>query len=129
VQIADLMTGAYLRSGSALVFERPRVGTVHKGVVTDDGRIRLPDGSAYNSPSRAAVMAAGGGSFDGWHAWQVEETGIYLDTLRQQLLAEAISDTADPTVSDSDAKSRHDFLLNARQAAEKERNPTVLNCS
>lgn len=119
VLIRDLMQASLLEAGTDLVFRRPRLGETYTATVTQAGKLRLPDGREFASPSRAAVAAAGG-SLDGWHAWQVSPNGESLDTLRQRLLDHvAGSDTtgARSETGSTSARAHHEFLRRARQEA------------
>jgi hypothetical protein len=115
VLISDLLDAGLLKVGDALVFARRRLGVLHNASVREDGKVQLEDGRSFNSPSRAAGAAAGG-SYDGWHAWQVVATGESLDTLRQRLLDDAASVPGHDEPSDGHS-SRHEFLKDARQQA------------
>ncbi|MEY9937032.1 CBS domain-containing protein [Streptacidiphilus sp. MAP5-3] len=119
VTVADLVETGLLEPGTTLKFERVRIGTSHTAVVTPDGRLELPGGRLFRSPSRAAAAAVGGGTFDGWHAWCLPG-GTVLDTLRQRLLDTA-ADSAAPSEGDSSGSvplRRHERLKQAREAAE-----------
>jgi CBS domain-containing protein len=119
VLILDLMKASLISAGTDLVFYRPRLGATYTATVTDDGKLRLPDGRAFASPSRAASAAAGG-SLDGWHAWQVAPDGEFLDVLRQRLLDQVAGREMAQLGSDNesrDAQSHHEFLRRARLQA------------
>lgn len=118
VRMADLIQANLLEPGTELEFHRPRVAERHRATVLDDGTLQLEDSRAYESPSRAAGAAAGG-SFDGWYAWRVVETGELLANLRQELIGEASQADELPTAigNNSMALSRRDFLRRARDAA------------
>lgn len=126
VLIVDLLTSGLLMPGTDLVFNRPRLGARYYATITEDGKLRLPDGRAFASPSRAASVAAGG-SLDGWHAWQVAPDGDFLDALRQRLLdqvagVEAMDERPDEPRR---AQTHHEFLRRARDLA-REGTPMVL---
>ena len=86
VTVSDLLDAGLVNVGAGLRFSRPRIGDVHRAVVTADGRLRLEDGQEYASSSRAAAIVADMRAVDGWHAWVVDSTGASLDSLRQALL-------------------------------------------
>jgi len=86
VMIADLIGAGLLTPGDVLRFKRPRVGQVHKAVVTADSTLSLEGGQEFRSPSKAAKVAADMPAVDGWHAWTVASSGRSLDSLRQELL-------------------------------------------
>src|ERR1022692_3273294 len=121
VTIGDLLAAGLLRPGERLRFDRFRLGKAHHATVTEDGRVRLDDGQIFTTPSRAAVVAAGVRAFDGWHAWTVEQSGRYLDSLRQELLDQlAVQSGRDAQTTEqisSELQHRHDFLKNARAQA------------
>lgn len=121
VLILDLIEASLIDAGTDLVFHRPRLGATYTATVTDDGKLLLPDGRAFASPSRAASAAAGG-SLDGWHAWQIAPDGDFLDVLRQRLLDQVAGrEMARPGADDEsrDAQFHHEFLRRARvQAGE-----------
>jgi len=123
VTIADLLGSGLLKEGERLRFVRPRVGESHEAAVTPRGWIRLSDGEEFRSPSKAAMVAVGSGSFDGWEAWQVDD-GRYLTQLRQDLLDQA-AEEVDPTAPEKEQqqtslspKERHARLKEARESAE-----------
>jgi len=138
VRIADLLTAGLLTAQQPLVFARKKKGERHQAEVTQEqgGAIRLlPSGQIYRSPSTAARAAVGYGSFDGWTAWQLDD-GRDLDAVRQQLLDQAVEETApnppadetdaEPTAAALSEKERHLRLRTARQAAAEGRPQTLL---
>ncbi|HEX2894681.1 MAG TPA: hypothetical protein VHO29_11840 [Marmoricola sp.] len=127
VLIQDLIKADLLAPGMRLVFNRPRLGTVYNCSVTEDGKLRLDDGRAFASPSRAASVAAGG-SIDGWHAWQVAPDGEFLNSLRQRLLDRVAGIERTRVAADDPTQnwqSHYEFLRAARQHAQDGR-PVVL---
>ncbi|MDT3726168.1 hypothetical protein ROS62_15275 [Streptomyces sp. DSM 41972] len=122
VTLADLLRNGLLKEGERLTFRRPRVGETHHATVTSKGFIRLEDGEEFRSPSKAATVAVGYGTFDGWEAWQVDDLRL-LTELRQQLLDQAAED-ADPAETDGERPTsvrpseRHTRLKKARELAE-----------
>lgn len=118
VLVSDLLDAGLIKPDAALMFSRPRVGKLYNATARSDGRLQLDDGRSFNSPSRAAVAAAGG-SLDGWHAWQVRDTGESLDSLRQQLLDDAAQARVNAQADDdtSDGSPRHEFLKRVRDQA------------
>ncbi|MCQ4083987.1 CBS domain-containing protein [Streptomyces sp. RB6PN25] len=121
VRLADLLSNGLLKEGERLTFVRPLVGDTHHATVTAKGWIRLDDGEEFRSPSKAAAVAVGRGSFDGWTAWAVTD-GRPLATLRQQLLDQA-AEEADPDTAEEQQTSvapseRHARLKRARELAE-----------
>jgi hypothetical protein len=55
--------------------------------------IRLADGRAFSSPSKAAAEAAGLASFDGWYVWTVTRLEKTLNDLRKDLVARVSAQT------------------------------------
>jgi hypothetical protein len=93
VQISDLLEGGFLLPAEVLQFRRRNLGQLFTATVLDDGSIEIQDGSTYSSPSRAASRAAGGGSFDGWNAWQVPRiNGETLNAVRMRFLQSAVDE-------------------------------------
>jgi hypothetical protein len=93
LRISDLLDEGALHPGQALVWKRPRVGEEYRATITEEGQIRLDDGRAFSSPSRAAVEAAEIPSYDGWYAWRTE-SGDTLHSLREALIASRPSESA-----------------------------------
>jgi predicted transcriptional regulator len=122
VTLADLLKNGLLKEGEQLTFRRPRVGETHHATVTSKGHIRLEDGEEFRSPSKAATVAVGYGTFDGWEAWQVDDRRL-LAELRQQLLDQA-AEEAGPAEAGEDRPTsvrpseRHARLKRAREMAE-----------
>ena len=88
--IADLLAAGLLAGGTELHLSQG--GKMARASVTAAGQI-LVDGVAYGSPSRAAAVALGLQSSNGWTTWHVGDlSGPTLDHLRAQLMA---GDTAD----------------------------------
>lgn len=122
VTLADLLSAGLLAAGERLTFVRPRMGEKHDATVTPRGWLRLADGEEVRSPSKAAMIAVGYGSFDGWEAWQVDD-GRFLMQLRQELLDRA-AEEADPTEPEEQQQAllspreRHTRLKKARESAE-----------
>ena len=71
VRLADLVEAGLLVPGDSLVWDRLRLGESYRATVTKNGALQLEDGRTFASPSRAAMEAAGVGSYDGWWAWRV----------------------------------------------------------
>ncbi|MDH6227833.1 CBS domain-containing protein [Streptomyces sp. MJP52] len=123
VRVSDLLRHGLLKEGETLAFMRRRLGDTYKATVTGKGWLRLENGEEVRSPSRAAAIAVGGGSFDGWHAWTLDD-GRTLDQLRQELLDSSVSQITDRDDEDSSAEpsvsatERHILLRRAAQQAE-----------
>jgi len=117
VWVSDLVDAGLLPVGTRLTFLRKRSGTAHHARVTTDGRIQVGSGRPFTSPSAAAAAATGGGPFDGWTAWALDD-GTLLDALRQTLLDTV---AAQPSFGDSTtdgSAARHAWLKDARKKAE-----------
>lgn len=91
LRISDLLDEGALHPGQVLAWKRPRVGKEYRATITEEGLIRLEDGRAFSSPSRAAIEAAEIPSYDGWYAWRTE-AGETLHALREALTAVPSSD-------------------------------------
>jgi hypothetical protein len=87
VRLDDLVDGGLLQVGETLTWERPRVGAVHRAIVTENGALELDNGGVWSSPSRAAKEAAGVPAVDGWLHWRTEQ-GVILTELRRRLVEE-----------------------------------------
>lgn len=94
VQMSDLLDAGLVTAGEVLEWDRPRTGDNFTVVVTPAGALELPDGRTFATPSRAAMEAAGVGSYDGWHAWRNSD-GLLLHKLRVRLV-EAMQTADDP---------------------------------
>lgn len=87
IRVADLLDAGLLEPNQPLVWDRPRLEERYSAEVLENGSIRLNDGRAYSSPSRAAMEAADIASYDGWYAWRVGGLdGPTLQDLRVQLV-------------------------------------------
>jgi len=88
--VADLLAAGLLSAGAELHLSRG--GTTAHGPVTAARQI-LVDGVAYASPSKAAAVALGLKSSNGWTTWHVGDLdGPTLDDLRAQLTSSANHD-------------------------------------
>lgn len=86
VRLTDLLDAGLLEPGDTLVWKRPQLGAIYEAELTANGAIRLSDGRAFSSPSRAAIEAAEIPAYDGWYAWTVVRLGYKtLDDLRKDL--------------------------------------------
>ncbi|MGH3278296.1 MAG: hypothetical protein ACRDNW_04070 [Trebonia sp.] len=122
VTVLDLLDTGLLAIGDALRFRRPRMGETHRAVVTASGALSLDGGQEFRSPSRAAMVAADMKAVDGWHAWTVAPSGKTLDSLRQQLLDQAVSGVPDES---ADTQGRYEWLKDARSRADA-KNPAEM---
>lgn len=126
IRVRDLVHAGLLSPGTELIFHRPRIGDTYRSLVTDQGRLRLPDGEEFVTPSTAAT-AASGTPADGWFAWTLADSGEPLDSLRQRYLDvrsgevpqnEAPELDGESVVDGSSATAAlHAFLKGARQDA------------
>lgn len=86
VSFKDLTDARLILPGELLMWHRPRRGETLIARATEEGRILLEDGRAFDSPSKAAASAAGIRAYDGWVAWRLGGVdGPYLDELRNLL--------------------------------------------
>jgi CBS domain-containing protein len=123
VRVRDLLETGLLEPDARICFKRLQAGEIHHATVTRTGNIRFDDGREFRSLSRAASELTGT-QIDGWLAWATtDDPSSPLDVLRQKLLEESVSEEVDsaeaaPGESGRSAKSIHEFLRDARQAAE-----------
>jgi hypothetical protein len=85
MKVADLIEHGLVVPGDELEWVRPKKGTSYRATVTASGAILIESGSAFSSPSRAAMEAAGVASYDGWYAWTVTRLDRTLNDLRHDL--------------------------------------------
>ena len=85
IKIPDLLEAGLLVPGDQLRWVRTKKGVTYEAEVTENGAIRLVDGRAFASPSRAAMEAANIPAYDGWYAWTVVRVGKRLNDLRHAL--------------------------------------------
>lgn len=123
VTVADLLEAGLVEVGEKLRFCRRRIGVTYNATVTEMGALRLePHGEEFRSPSRAARVAAGTGSFDGWRVWFVVGQNRILDAVRQELLDQMISRVATETHERNEDIGRqriHERLRQARRRADE----------
>lgn len=123
VTVSDLVEGGLLPVGSTLRFVRPRMGEIYSAEVTADAGIVLADGQEFRSPSRAAMVASGMRSVDGWLAWVVNFPDLHVhSTLCGQKLLDEVATRSDDSDEDegdlSVLERRHEFLKEARKSAD-----------
>jgi len=119
VTLMDLLDAGLLAPGDELTFTRPRFGETHRAVVTESGGLALEGGQTFRSPSSAARVAADISAIDGWRAWTVASSGQLLDSLRQQLLDQAATETPEePSTTHWDPQRRYEWLKEARTLAD-----------
>ncbi len=94
VSVQDLLEAEMLLPGEQVVFTRPRKGQRFEATIEQDGTFTLSDGRTFNSPSLAAMRAAGVVSYDGWKAWRVPRLeNRLLDEFRRQYVADRSGDS------------------------------------
>ncbi|KAB7787920.1 GmrSD restriction endonuclease domain-containing protein [Bifidobacterium cebidarum] len=84
VTIRQVIQAGLLIPGERLVWERPRKGERWYATVTENGRLRLDDGSEYPTPTAAARAAAGGRSSGGLEVWKRTSDGQKLSDIWKQ---------------------------------------------
>jgi CBS domain-containing protein len=120
VTLMDLLDAGLLAPGDELTLARPRAGGIERAVVTETGALALEGGQQFRSPTRAATMA-GDPSGHGWRAWTVASSGQSLDSLRQQLLDQAATETTEESSATYwDPQRRYEWLREARTLADAE---------
>jgi len=78
--LATLVASRRLSAGQRLTWHRHNHKKTHLAVVTEDGQLRLEDGTTHKSPS-GACGAISGIAINGWSAWHTED-GKPLQALR-----------------------------------------------
>ncbi|GLY00537.1 CBS domain-containing protein [Actinoplanes sp. NBRC 101535] len=96
VRLSDLLQAGLLHPGQTLYYRQRRGEDPHESEVTGHGRLRLPDGREFDSPSGACRALSDVDTGHGWAAWRVEPDGESLDGLRATLLRR----TAPPGAAD-----------------------------
>lgn len=84
-RLEPLIDAGLLAPGQQLTWDRPRLRVRHTVTVTDDGQVRLPDGTTYPSPHQAAKHLAGYPA-DGYAAFTTAD-GTTLATLSNRVAA------------------------------------------
>jgi hypothetical protein len=79
--LMPLLEEGRLRAGDRLIHHQPRRNRTFTAEVTEDGYIRLENGSEFAKPS-PALRACVGSEVNGWGQWKVERTGRPLQDLR-----------------------------------------------
>lgn len=128
VVVRDLLEAGWVRVGEELTFARPRAGETYSAIIEGSGSL-VVGGRAHATPSAAARAATGTGQIDGWTTW-TNSAGLTLHALRVQLLdAVAAAPTTEPVDDDEHQLEsplpRHEFLKQARQAAERGQPETI----
>lgn len=77
ITIAQVLDAGLLLPGERLVWKRPRLGEQWFATVTDDGKMRLEDGTVCASPS-AASRAVSGSSGNALNSWRRVTDGAKL---------------------------------------------------
>ncbi|MBT1171565.1 DUF262 domain-containing protein [Bifidobacterium sp. SO4] len=84
VTIRQVIQAGLLTPGERLVWDRPRKGERWYATVTENGRLRLDDGSEYPTPTAAARAAAGGRRGGGLDVWKRVSNGQKLSDIWKQ---------------------------------------------
>ncbi len=85
VTIRQVIDAGLLVPGERLVWDRPRKGERWFATVTENGRLRLDDGSEYPTPTAAARAAAGGRRGGGLDVWKRTRNGQKLSDIWKQV--------------------------------------------
>jgi len=97
VRMSDLVEADLVPPGTSLVWNRPQLGHEYTATVTPAGAIKLSDGRAFSTPSKAGMEAAGIAALDGWLAWRVGAAdGKSLDDLRRALAVSHAQQDSEP---------------------------------
>ncbi|MFY1690612.1 CBS domain-containing protein [Plantactinospora sp. WMMB782] len=92
VRLSDLLEAGLLKPGQELYFQQRLGERPHEATVIEPGRLRLPDGREFGTPSAAGSAASGLVAVPGWEAWRVGRGGPTLHELRQRLLESVAND-------------------------------------
>lgn len=86
ISVRDLVAASLLQDGQEL--KGTRNGVDFLGTVTESGQIVLPDGRAFENPSKAGAAALGLQVCNGWYVWQIETARgrVRLSRVREDLL-------------------------------------------
>ncbi|MET8909526.1 winged helix-turn-helix domain-containing protein [Micromonospora sp. NPDC004551] len=95
-KLARLLADGILQVDEPLVWNRRNQGKQYGAWLTNDGRLRLQDGSLHETPSSAARHVAGY-EVNGWTAWQRQSDGKSLS----DIWAEQASTTGTPSTEAS----------------------------
>ncbi|MGW1059080.1 restriction system modified-DNA reader domain-containing protein [Micromonospora rubida] len=120
VRISDLIDADLLEPGAVLFYRQYHGANPHEATVTEKGRLRLPDGREFSSPSGAAVAVAEVTAVAGWEVWRVGPDGPTLGQLRLQLVRRVAAEMrANGPEPKTESMGRRLALLDEiRQAAE-----------
>ncbi|GHH95017.1 restriction system modified-DNA reader domain-containing protein [Streptomyces capillispiralis] len=80
--VAPLLTAGLLMPGQRLTWRRRNLGETHTAYVTEDGYLRLEDGTICDSPSGACETVADC-KINGWSVWYTDD-GVSLSALRDR---------------------------------------------
>jgi uncharacterized protein with ParB-like and HNH nuclease domain len=86
VTLGDLLAAGLLRAGQTLSGDRN--GVQRTSTVTSDGKIALPDGQIFETPSNAGAAALDVRACNGWHFWGIETARgwVRLTRVRDEFL-------------------------------------------
>lgn len=76
-EVGDLLDAGMISAGEPLVWRR-RGGVEHSATVTAEGKLELPDGRVFDTPSGAAMGASGSNAVPGWEVWRLPNRGNRL---------------------------------------------------
>jgi hypothetical protein len=84
--LTPLIDAGLVSAGDTLEHRQSRLNRTHTAVITADGWIEIPDGSAFPQPS-PALKAQTGTSINGWGQYTHVRTGRRLQELREEAAA------------------------------------------
>lgn len=84
VTIPDLIDSGLLSPGMRLTAEH--TGSSYTAAITRDGKVQLPNGDVFDTPSGAAMAALNRQSWNGWAWWRAETSAgrVRLSRLREE---------------------------------------------
>jgi len=76
-EVGDLLEAGMIDAGEPLVWRR-RGGVAYSASVTPEGKLELPDGRVFDTPSGAAMAVSGSNAVPGWEVWRLPNRGDRL---------------------------------------------------
>jgi hypothetical protein len=82
ISVKKLIDLGLLKPNSELIWKKRTAENAFLATITDDGSIRVADGSLHKSLSGAARHLNSGKPIDGWNVWRVKESEQLLSEIR-----------------------------------------------
>lgn len=84
ISVKKLVDLGFLKPNAELIWKKRSAEKVFLATITDDGSIRIADGSLHKSLSGAARHLNSGKPIDGWNVWRILETNQTLSEVRKK---------------------------------------------